>query len=160
MCDPITIAAVAGGIGTITSAFGGVASANAQAAQAEQQAALDDRQQQIEATRSSFQRRRVQGRVSQAIGQTRAAAAERGLFESGSVIDSADNTAREAAMDLEAIRFGSEAEQGNLRFQAASSRANASAARTGGMIGAFGTLAGGASQMFTTLASPYQRNRY
>lgn len=152
MCGP---AMILGALGTAVSAAGTMASASAQAAQAEQQADLYDRQSEIEGIRASFQRSRTIGNIERAVGQTRAAAAERGLNVSGSVIDSTDNVMREGAMDLEAIRFGSEAEQGNLRFQAAQSRANAKSARTAGMIGAFGNVVSGASKMYTTLNNPY-----
>lgn len=160
MCAPaiLTAVSVIGGLaGAAVQAQGIQQQAEATAQAEEDRAAMAERQQEVNATQASFERRRVKERFRRVIGNNRAAGAERGLSETGSLVDVMDDNAYEAAQDLEAIRYRAEGERDNLGYEATSARKRASSARQAGRIGARGAMLGGVTSAFTTLGNSYYR---
>jgi hypothetical protein len=159
MCHPaiLTAVSVIGSLaGAATQASGIRQQAEANAKAEERRAELAERQKDVNQTRAAFERRRSLERHQQILGHNRAAGAERGLSETGSLVDLAEDNAREAAEDIEAIRFRAEGERGNLGFEAATARERARSHRTAGRIGARGAILGGITDAFTTLGRlPY-----
>ena len=154
MCHPaiLTAVSVIGSLaGAATQASGIRQQAEANATAEERRAELAERQKNVNQTRAAFERRRTLERHQRIGGQNRASGAERGLSEVGSLVDVADDNAREAAEDIEAIRFRAEGERGNLAFEAATARERARSHRNAGRIGARGAILGGITDAVTTL---------
>ncbi|MDN3720115.1 hypothetical protein QW131_15260 [Roseibium salinum] len=131
--------------------------ADAQAKSEERRAQLADRQKEINQTQASFERRRTLEGLDKVLGNNRAAGAERGLSETGSLSDVADDNAYEAAHQIEAIRYRAEGQRDNLTFEAASARERARSSRRAGRIGAAGAILGGVTSAFTTLGNAYYK---
>ncbi|WP_289036006.1 hypothetical protein [uncultured Roseibium sp.] len=160
MCDPITLTAVSIGtslVGGFVQASGVNAQASAEADAAERQALLAERAKEVNQTQASFERKRSLQQLSQVIGNNRAAGAERGLSDTGSLVDVMDDNAFEAAQDLEAIRYRAEGERDNLTMEASDARARGSSARKAGRIGSFGAVLGGVTGAATTLGNSFYR---
>ncbi len=157
MCGIAPVMAVVGGA---ISAAGSMQQGNAQAAAEETRARMAERQQTISKQRQGVESGRVRENLRRVIGQQRAAAGERGVNVGGSVVDVMDDSAREAAFDLESIRFGAEGEQGNLQYEADAARQRARSAKQAGRIGAFGSLVRGFGSAATYMTNPYQRNTF
>ncbi len=164
MCAPAIVA----GIGTALSVVGSVAGAavqaqgiqqqaEAQAVAEERRAELADRQAEVNATQASFERKRVRNRLDRVIGQNRAEGAERGLSETGSLVDVQEDSNFEASQDLEAIRYRADGERDNLKFEAGSARQRAASSRQAGKIGAMGAYVGGFTSAATTLGNSFYR---
>ncbi|MEJ8474594.1 virion core protein, T7 gp14 family [Roseibium algae] len=131
--------------------------ANAQADAEERRAQLADRAKEVNQTQASFERKRSLQQLSKVIGNNRAAGAERGLSDTGSLVDVMDDNAYEAAQDLEAIRYRAEGERDNLTMEAADARSRASSSRKAGRIGAFGAALGGLTGAATSLGNSLYR---
>lgn len=160
MCHPAILTAVSVGLsvaGGAIQAQGIQQQAEAQAKAEERRAELAERQKEVNQTQASFERRRTLSRLDRVIGQNRAAGAERGLSETGSLVDVLEANQLEAAYDLEAIRYRSEGERDNLTFEAKTARERAASSREAGRIGAAGALFGGISSGFTTLGKSFFR---
>jgi hypothetical protein len=154
MCTPAI--AIAGTLlGGVVQAAGVQAQANAQADAEERRAKFAERQKEVNQTQASFDRKRTQQQLARILGNNRAAGAERGLSQAGSLVDVMDDNAFEAAQDLEAIRFKAEGERDNLTYEAQAARARASSARRAGRIGAFGAILGGVTSAATRLGKAY-----
>ncbi|WP_298986231.1 hypothetical protein [uncultured Roseibium sp.] len=154
MCHPAVLAAVsiAGSLaGGVVQAQGIRQQADAEAKAEERRAELADRQKSVNQTQASFERRRTLEQFARAGGYNRAAGAERGLSETGSLTDVADDNAYEAAQNIEAIRYRAEGQRDNLTFEARTARERAQSRRKAGQIGAAGAILGGATSAFTTL---------
>jgi len=156
MCHPAVLAAVS----IVGSLAGGVVQAQgirqqseAEAKAEERRAELAGRQKQVNQTQASFERKRTLERLDRLMGNNRAAGAERGLSETGSLTDVADDNAFEAAQDIEAIRYRAEGERDNLTFEARSARERARSQRQAGRIGAAGAILGGVTSAATTLGN-------
>jgi len=163
MCDPVTlivsaVSAVGTLAGSAVQAQGIRQQAEANAKAEERRAELAERQKEVNQTQASFERRRVNDRLQRIIGNNRAAGAERGLSETGSLVDVMNDSEAEAAHELEAIRYGAEGERGNLKFEAVTARERASSHREAGRIGARGAMLGGFTGAATSLGNAwYQR---
>ncbi|POF29595.1 virion core protein, T7 gp14 family [Roseibium marinum] len=156
MCHPAILTAVS----VLGSLAGGVVQAQgirqqseAEAQAEERRAQLTDRQKDVNQTQASFERKRTLERLDRVLGDNRAAGAERGLSETGSLTDVADDNAYEAAQDIEAIRYRAEGERGNLAFESSAARERAKSQRRAGRIGAAGAILGGATSAATTLGN-------
>ncbi|MBG6145088.1 hypothetical protein [Roseibium album] len=163
MCHPAVLAAVsiAGSLaGGAAQAQGAQQQAEAQAQAEEQRAKLAERQKDINQTQGSFERKRTLEQYEKSLGFNRAAGAERGLSETGSLTDIADDNAFEAAQSIEAIRYRAEGQRGNLTFEANAARQRAQSHRKAGRIGAFSAMLGGVTGAFTTLGNAvYARDK-
>lgn len=134
MCvDPFSLLSL--GVGAASSVAGGVIQYQGSKAQeeyqkraammAEQKAALDER----------LLRRRHDQQLAQMRGQYLSG----GLALEGSVSDVLLDSATNASLDEQAVRYGGQVEADNLRFGAAISKANAGSAMFGGVMGALAT---------------------
>lgn len=133
MCDPATMA-----LTTLTttalSSFGAIATGQAQAATFEARAAIAERQSEAERISGQYQARRAQERAGAMAGAQRAGLAGRGLDASGSGLDIIADSAREAALDVAAVQFGSTIKSQNYRMQAGIDRAAGRQAEMAGYI--------------------------
>lgn len=160
MCAPAILTAVSVGLslaGGAVQAQGIQQQANAQAQAEERRAELAERQKEVNQTQASFERGRTLSRLQRVIGANRSVGADRGLSETGSLVDVIEDNQYEAATELEAIRYRSEGERDNLTFEANTARERADSAREAGRIGAAGALLGGFSQGVTTLGRSFYR---
>lgn len=159
MCPMImTAVSVIGGLaGAAVQAQGIQQQAEAEAQAEERRAELAERQKEVNQTQASFERKRSLNRLERVIGNNRAAGAERGLSETGSLVDVLEANELEAAHDLEAIRYGAEGERDNLTFEAISAKERAGSARQAGRIGAMGAWLGGITGAATTLGGSFYR---
>ncbi|MBN9671693.1 virion core protein, T7 gp14 family [Roseibium aggregatum] len=160
MCDPIsailTAVSVAGSVaGGAVQAEGIRQQAEANARAEERRAELAERQKEVNQTQASFERRRTLQQLERVQGFNRAAGAERGLSETGSLTDVADDNAFEAAQTVEAIRYRAEGQRDNLTFEANTALERADSYRQAGSIGATGAILGGVTGAFTTLGNAY-----
>ncbi|MEE4012041.1 hypothetical protein V1T76_08275 [Roseibium sp. FZY0029] len=156
MCHPAILAAVsvAGSLaGGVVQAQGARQQADAQAKGEERRAELADRQKAVNQTQASFERKRTLDKYQRALGFNRAAGAERGLSQTGSLNDVADDNAFEAAQNIEAIRYGAEGKRDNLTFEARTARERAHSSRHAGRISATSAMLGGVTKAFTTLGN-------
>ncbi|MET1411646.1 hypothetical protein ABVF61_05230 [Roseibium sp. HPY-6] len=161
MCHPAVIAAVSvvGSLaGSAVQAQGIRQQADAQAKAEERRAELAERQKEVSQTQGSFERKRTLESYQRIMGFNRAAGAERGLSETGSLSDVADDNAYETAQNIEAIRYRTEGQRDNLSFQANTARERATSHRKAGRIGAFGALLDGATSALTTLGDSAYRH--
>lgn len=170
-----TAGAAAGGMSTMTAimtaagagltAASGVAGAQAQQAgyerQAEQyrtQAELQNRQANIEQTAGQDQQRRMQEKGAAVSAKQRVITAGSGFSIDGSPSDVVIDSRRENALDVAAIKYGTDLKSDNLMFQAGVSGSNAQAAdraaSTAGTTGIFASIAPfiqlGANDRFST----------
>lgn len=160
MCDPTVLTILSVGLsvaGGAVQAQGIQQQAEAQATAEERRAELADRQKEVNQTQASFDRRRTLSRLERVVGNNRAAGAERGLSETGSLVDVLEDNQLEAAHDLEAIRYSAEGERDNLTFEANTARERADSHREAGRIGAFSAVLGGVSSGVTTLGRSFYR---
>lgn len=158
MCEPGTIALISTAFATAGSLAGSAVQAQGMrqqseaAAQAEERRAeLAERQREINQTQGSFERRRTLEQYWRIIGHNLAAGAARGLSETGSLTDVADDNAYETAQNIEAIRYRIDGQRDNLTFEANTARERAASHRQAGRIGAFGSILEGATGALTTL---------
>ena len=161
MCHPAIVAAVsvAGSLAGAAVQSNGVrqqAEANARAE--ERRAELADRQKEVNQTQASFDRRRTLDQLQKVLASNRAAGAERGLSESGSLTDVMDDNSNEAAQTIEAIRYRAEGERDNLTFEAGSSRQRAQSYRQAGRMEAAGTMLGAFTGAATTLGGAFYKS--
>lgn len=118
MCNPI--------IGAIVSGFGQMMQMRQAAANAEMQAEAIEQQREQERIAGIFKGKQVETEAHRIGGQQRAVAAESGVApQSGSFVDIQGQTASDADLDIQAIRFNSKAVQNNLNMEAQIQRANA-----------------------------------
>lgn len=160
MCEPATITLIATGLSAASTTVGGLVraqgiqqQAEAQAKAEERKAELAERQKAVNQTQGSFERKRTLEQYQKIMGFNRAAGAERGLSETGSLSDVADDNAYETAQNIEAIRYRVEGQRDNLTFEANTARERAASQRKAGRIGAFGAILGGATSSLTTLGN-------
>jgi hypothetical protein len=156
MCHPAVIAAVSvvGSLaGGAVQAQGIRQQADAQAKAEERRAELADRQSQVNQTQASFERKRTLEQRERIHGQNRAVGAERGLSQTGSLVDVQNDTDYEIAQNIEAIRYRAEGQRDNLAFEANTARERAHSSRRAGRIGATSAILGGVTSAFTTLGN-------
>lgn len=162
MCGPVALAVASIGTSLVGGVMQGAAAqqqANAQAAASESRALMLEQQQKINQERGSYKRRKTMQRYRQVLSQNRAEAADRGLAETGTVIDIENTNAREAGDQLAMQQFNTRAENANLDFEARQAKRDAASYRRAGKS-AFGTaVVGSFAQGFTTLGKQAYRRR-
>ena len=148
-------------IGGIVSAVGALASASAQASAYNAQAKYAERQAKLEREKGAYDSARVADANDRQLAQARGSYLSSGIALEGSAVDVLQANATEASLDEQAIRFGSEIRADNYTFEAGMARANARSARTGGILGAAGSVIGGISnQMQASANRTMIRNPY
>lgn len=165
MCDPVTIGVIGAGlsvVGGLVGAAGSLESGKQQAAGYEDQAAFADRQSVLERQAGAYERSRLQSRNDRALGSMKQQYVSAGIdASSGSAREVIEDSAREAALDEEAILYGATIRADNQRFTARLARRNAQAARTGATFNAISSVIGGVTGATsfmsnrTTLTNPY-----
>ena len=128
MCLPL-IAAGVSAAGSIVSGIAGSQSYRAQAAYA-------DRQAQLTRQKGAYESARLRDQHDRQLASMRGQYLSSGIALSGSAADVLADSAAEASLDEQAIRFGSEINAGNLEYQGKMARANASNAMIGGFLDA------------------------
>lgn len=131
MCiDPISL--IAAGV----SAAGSFASANAQASAYDTQAKFADRQAGIEKRQGAYEAGRLSDQHDQQLAGIRSSFAHAGFALEGSPVDVLSSSAAQASLDEQAVKYGAQLRSDNATFEGGQARANASSARTSGIIGA------------------------
>ena len=110
MCLPI-IAGVVSGIGAAMTA-------NTKAANYDANAELKERQAKIERETAGYKAARTQDDIDRTTGSQRAGFAANGLALTGSAADVITETVEEGALDVAAIRWNSQLNQDNLKYEA------------------------------------------
>jgi hypothetical protein len=146
MCDPVSALMVAGGaIGAFGSIYGGMQ----QGAAYDDQARFAERQAVLEGQAGAYEADRLRTRNTRALAGMQQQYVSSGIdASSGSAREVIEDSAREAALDEEAVLFGAKLRADNRRFEARLARSNAQSARIGGFIGGVGNLIGGATSAF------------
>lgn len=138
MCLPL--------IGAAISAVGTLASASAQSQSYKAQAAFQKRQAIMEQQRGAYEGARLRDRNDRQLASMRGQYLSSGIALSGSALDVLQDSATEASLDEQAVRYDSQVRADNLNWSAKMSRMNASNAMTGGVLGALSTAIGGVNQ--------------
>ncbi len=153
MCLPL--------IGAAISAVGTIASASAQSQSYKAQAAFQKRQAIMEQQRGAYEGARLRDRNDRQLASMRGQYLSSGIALSGSALDVLQDSATEASLDEQAVRYDSQVRADNLNWSAKMSRMNASNAMTGGVLGALSTAIGGIGQQMdqnsqrTMIRNPY-----
>ena len=142
------ISAVGAGIKAVGSVIGGnkaKAAADYNASVSEQNA----QQAEISAGLEEYRQRQLARKV---IGRARGQVGASGIAASGSALDVIADSAAQAEMDAQMIRYRGAVQATNLRNQATSQRMEGSAAQTAGYISAASALTSGAYDIFARRA--------
>lgn len=153
MCLPLIGAAI-GAVGSIASAAAQSASYNAQSQYAE-------RQSQMELQKGAYESSRLSDQNNRKLAEMRSQYLSSGIALSGSPTDIIADSATEASLDEQAIKYGAKVQSDNLAFESGLAKSNAGSAMVGGILGAASSLVGGFSKMSenrqsrTMLRNPY-----
>lgn len=140
-------------IGAGVSAAGSIASGSAQSASYKSQAAYADRQAQMAAEKGNYDAA-IQGRANdQQLAAMRGQYLSGGVALSGSAAEVMQESATQASLDEQAIRYGAKVQSDNYRFQSGLARSNAKSAMT---VGYMGALASGVNA-FTSISQQNQQ---
>lgn len=145
MCLPI-IGGIVSGVGAAIGAMQTAASYKAQAQARERQARIEEKIGAHEADKQADTVKRVSGRM-------RANYTASGVALEGSALDIIDETAREGAMDVEAIRTTAGMKADTLRYEAQISRMNAKGARASAPFAFLSPVLQGAARMSSQYAT-------
>lgn len=160
MCELTTMLMIGstlmGGVGAIQQGNAAAASANYNAKVADMNAKLTETQARDVVERGNMAEQQQRMKTSQILGQQRAAMAANGVdLKFGSPLDTLVDTAAMGELDALTIRANTYREerdvrqQGlNLRGQANMLRAEAKGAKSGGFLGAVGTVLGGGAKAY------------
>lgn len=162
MCvDPVTMLMIGstalGAAGTMQQANAAAASATYNAKVADMNAKLSDQQAREADAAGKVQEQQQRMKTAQLMGKQQAAMAANGVdLKFGSPLDTLVDTATMGELDALTIRTNTAGQvrdirqQGeNMRGQAGMYRAEASSARTGGFLGAVGTVLGGGAKAWS-----------
>lgn len=141
--------------GTVASAAGSIMAGQQQKAAADQQAKLLDRQAVLTTEQGNYEQARKQDEINKITGTQIAGIAGSGVNFDGSPTDVITSSASQGALDMGAIRYGSQINASNLSYQASLARQSGQAASTAGFIGAAGGLLGGLGNLGVKLGQPY-----
>lgn len=169
MCDPLTLAitsAVVTAGGAIYQGQAAQAAATYNARVAEMNAKIAERAAQDELERGAREEQRKRQEVAAIAAQQRAGMAAAGLdITFGTPLETLVDTAYAGEMDALTIRtnanraaYNREVEAANLRAQAQLYEFEGRSARTGSMLSAVGSLAGGIGSAMGKFADTYGRN--
>lgn len=141
MCSPL--------IGGIVSGIGSLMGSRSNAAAARAQARFHDRQAAMERQRGAFEGARAMDKARRLRGRQVANFAASGVQLSGSPGSVIDDSAAEAALDVQAIRYGAEARASNEQFQAQQSRKKARSIMSAAPIGFLTPVIAGAGKLLS-----------
>jgi hypothetical protein len=136
MCDPITI-------GTAITAGATLYSGVRQAQAYNTEAQFADRQAVMEGRRGAYEAARTRDANDRKLAAIRSGYMSSGFAIEGSPAAVIEDSATQASLDEQAIKFGARVKTDNLRFQAGQARSNAGTAMFGAVLGAAGNVAGG-----------------
>ncbi len=143
MCDPIALAIAGGVVNAAGSLYGGFQ----QGAAYDDQAGFAERQAMLEGQAGAYERERLKTHNTRALAGMRQQYSSSGIDpRSGSAREVMEDSAREAALDEEAVLLGARLRADNQRLEARLARSNAREARAGGILGAFGEFLGVANK--------------
>ncbi len=146
MCNPMALAIAGGVVNAAGSLYGGFQ----QGAAYEEQARFAERQAMLEGQAGAYERERLRTRNTRALAGMQQQYSSAGIdATSGSAREVIEDSAREAALDEEAVLFGAKLRADNQRFEARLARSNAQSARVGGVLGGFSDLLGGFTRAAT-----------
>ncbi|KFB11028.1 hypothetical protein [Nitratireductor basaltis] len=154
--------AVGGIISGVVSAVGTMASAAAQSASYKAQAQYAQRQSILEQQKGALEANQQARANDRRLSGMRSAYLSSGIDLAGSAADVIEESATEASMDEQAIKFGAQIRSDNYAFESRLARTNASNAMAGGAIGALGSVVNGFTQQSsfnqqrTMIRNPYQ----
>lgn len=154
MCLPL--------IGGIISAVGTLASASAQAASYRAQSQYAQRQAQMEQQKGAYEAARLNDQTTRRIDQMRSQYLSSGIALSGSALDVIGDSAAEASLDEQVVKYGAQVRSDNYAFESKLANMNARNAMAGGFIGALSPIISSFSQMSqqsqqrTMISNPYQ----
>ena len=132
---------VGAGIGAVST----VQQANAAARSLEKQAEFSERQARIERQRGAFEAKRARERARRLAGSQVANFAASGVLIDGSTGSVIDDSAAEAALEVESILYGSTLRADNEMFEANMARVNANTMRRSAPLAAIAPVIRGAS---------------
>ncbi len=144
MCGPTLILA---GVGTAVQMIGSLREGNAQAAAAEANAQAADARARSERQIGTFEAARERRLQRRSMAQELVNASAQGTALTGQPIDLLSDSARQAQLDLDAIRFNAETRAVGFETQADFDRFEARQARTGGIVRAGTALLTGATRV-------------
>ena len=145
MCTPM-MAAGAGIAGGVLGGIGAAGQHTANADSLEAQAAGLKRDIAAEKLRSAYEIARAREETSRVQGRARAGFAANGLALSGSAAEVLRDTAIEADLDVEAIRWSSAEKVKSLNFQRKTAQYNAKQARTAAPLAFLSSALGGVAK--------------
>ena len=158
MCfDPLSMTLIGAGV----SMAGQVAGASAQSASYKSQAAYADRQAQMTAEKGNYDANLQSRSSDRQLASMRGQYLSSGIALFGSAIAVLQDSATEASLDEQAIRYGAQVQSDNYRFQSGLARSNAKSAMTGGYLGALATGVNAftgvsqTNQQRTMISNPY-----
>lgn len=158
MCfDPLSLAIIGG----VASAGSQIYGAQAQSASYKTQAAYADRQAEMAAQKGNYDANQQARQSDRQLANMRGQYLSSGIALTGSATDVLEDSATQASLDEQAIRYGSQVQSDNYRFQAGLARSNAKSAQMGGYMGALATgvntLSGinTLNQQRTMITNPY-----
>jgi len=160
MCfDPASLMIISG----ITSAVGTAYSGMTQAASYRTQAAYADRQAVMAQQKGAYDESQLARQNTRQMSGMRGDYLSSGIALDGSALDVLTDSATQASLDEQSIKYGAQVQSDNYRFQASLARTNARSATTGGFLGALATgvntfsRAGDMRQQRTMISNPYAR---
>lgn len=157
MCDLLTLTIASTAVAAGGQLYSGMQPASAYRTQA----AAADRQAGMELERGNYEASRAREQSDRQLAGMRGAYLSSGVSLEGSPSEVIADSATQASLDEQAIRYGARVQAGNLQFEARQARANAGSAMIGSFIGAAGTALGGFQQYNdyqqrrTMLSNPY-----
>ena len=158
MCiDPVSMALIGG----LATGAGQIYTAAAQSASYETQAEFNDRQAETTAQKGNYDANQQSRQNDRQLANIRGQYLSSGIALSGSATDVLQDSATQASLDEQAIRYGAQVTSDNYRFQAGLARSNAKSAQMGGYLGALSTgvntLSGinTQNQQRTMISNPY-----
>lgn len=142
MCLPL-LAAIPAGIssamsvaGSAIGAVGSIASGAAASSSYKAQAAFADRQAQMTRQKGAYEGARLKDQNDRQLASMRGQYLSSGIALEGSALDVLQDSATEASLDEQALRFGTEVNASNLNWQAKMARGNARSSMMGGFLDA------------------------
>lgn len=145
MCFPLAAAAITAA-GTLFSAATAAAGYSAQAKFADRQAIIEDQ-------KGAYEAQRMDDATTRQIARMRSGYMASGIDLSGSATDVISDSAAEASLDSQAIRYGAKIKKDNYKFEGGMARMNAGNAIIGGAIGAIAPFVNAAAQNQTASAN-------
>jgi hypothetical protein len=135
-------------LGIALSVGGSLIQGQQQAQMVEMQARAYEQQAQADAQASAYEAEREKRKQELAAAASRAQVGASGVALEGSPTEVLLANAREAEMDISAIKYGSQLRQNQLQTQAAISRFSGKQAKVAGFINAGSNLIGGISNLY------------